>query len=417
MRYVARSEGAPTNRSAKAPNIGEPSQVCDRAAGLSLAFLGPIAANRLRYPRSIDAGLAMVWSIQSPNTAGPKLIDAINGAAEGNAAGGAAFAFVSAMGVKLLAAAPAFAACLETGTFELIVGMDAITDTNAIGELTALTERYSGLSVWCFLHTTAACFHPKTVWFDDASTGTLITGSGNLTIGGLRQNWEAFDIRGLQKAELTALKSEWAAWKAVNANNLLPLDDARVTERASANKVKRSKIVNALKPSINVDEDLGVEELIEEAEAQADLTSVLVAEVPRSGGRWNQVNFNLATYQNFFGVTLGTERHVTFYNVNADGSLGASEDRQAVSVASKNYRFEVGAASGLDYPSEGNPILVFEKVSENVFKYVLLMPESEAHSSMQQFIDANYVRKREKIRALITRAILREIWPLAPFFT
>lgn len=358
----------------------------------------------------------MVWSLQSPDTAGPKLIDAINEAAKGNASGVAAFAFVSAMGVKLLAAAPEFAACLEAGTFEMIVGMDAITDTNAVSELTALMERYSGLSVWCFLHTTAACFHPKTIWFDDDSTGTLITGSGNLTIGGLRQNWEAFDIRDLQNAELAALRTEWTAWKAANVDNLLPLSDTRIAERASANKLKRAKIVNALKPSVDIEEDLGVEELIDEAEAQADQASVLIAEVPKSGGRWKQVNFDLATYQNFFGVTLGTERHVTFYNVREDGTLGASEDRQAVSVASQNYRFEVGAASGLAYPSEGNPLLVFEKVSDNVFKYALLMPKETAHTTLQNFINANYVRKREKIRAIVTRARLREIWPQAPFF-
>ncbi len=32
---------------------------------------------------------------------------------------------------------------------------------------------------------------------------------------------------------------------------------------------------------------------------------VLIAEIPRSGNRWKQANFDIDTFQNFFGATPG----------------------------------------------------------------------------------------------------------------
>jgi hypothetical protein len=67
------------------------------------------------------------------------------------------------------------------------------------------------------------------------------------------------------------------------------------------------------------------------------LHPVLIAEAP-AGKRWKQLGLSLEAYQQFFGVTLGTKKHVHFFNVNPDGTLKPLEKRESVAVKSKNYR-------------------------------------------------------------------------------
>jgi hypothetical protein len=134
----------------------------------------------------------------------------------------------------------------------------------------------------------------------------------------------------------------------------------------------------------------------EEVAQDLSLSPVLIAEVPRSGNRWKQVNFDVQTYQQFFGVTLGSTKVVRFHHVQGDGTLAAGEDRQAVEVKSQNYRFEIGAAHGLRYPTNGHPIVIFEKITDSTFNYVLLMPEQPEHNLIQKYLDENYTSNSRK---------------------
>lgn len=368
----------------------------------------------------------MAWNLQTPGADGPKLLSAVRDLAQGAVSGGGAFAFATAKGINLFFAAPEIAALAHKGEIQLIVGMDAITDTAALKALTILTAKLPGLKVLAFLNDTQSCFHPKTVWFRHPKGGVAITGSGNLTTGGLQSNWEAFEIQSLDDADILNLQDAWSEWLAQHKEYLQPLDADKVVERAAANERASGtlrKIARAAKGSgpaelaeaaAEAEAELG-QELLSEAEVLGAANRVLIAEVPRSGKRWKQVNFDLDTYQNYFGVTLGVEKHITLYAVKEDGTLDAPEDRLAVAVESQNYRFEVGAGANLPYPANGHPILVFERIAADTYNYCLRMPGSNDHTLIQAYLDDNYAQRGvRKRRIVIDRGALDAIWPANP---
>ncbi|MGX1104504.1 phospholipase D family protein [Bradyrhizobium elkanii] len=368
-------------------------------------------------------GDRMSWHLQTPDGGSPNLLANIIAECGAAQKGGAAFAFASAQGVKLLSAEPIFSKFLKAGEFTVIVGLDAITDTRALDELRKLSKSHPNFKPKLFLHSTAgSIFHPKTMWLKTAKGGVIITGSGNLTSGGLKSNWEATAVQIMTAAEMAETEKSWDAWLKTHKKEIVDLDNEKAIEKAKANKVVRSKIKKALKKSDKAEEPTeeeidAVEEVIEDIEEEFALNPVLIAEVPKSGNRWQQINFDLKSYQDYFGVTMAGTRYVRFYEVRPDGSLGSREDRQSVSVVSRNFRFEVGAASGRDYPTEGHPILVFEKTDENTFHYVLLMPGTDEHELIQSYLDDNFMRTTNtKLRVQITAGELKKVWPEAPFF-
>ena len=117
---------------------------------------------------------------------------------------------------------------------------------------------------------------------------------------------------------------------------------------------------------------------------------ILVAEIPKASTRWKQINFDKASFQNYFGATprgtSGTYR-ILLKNVDSAGTLGATEARPSVSVASHNWRFEISAASGLPYPSGTNrPYVVFSEASTRSFLYELLMPGDSRYFEVDSFV-------------------------------
>jgi hypothetical protein len=156
--------------------------------------------------------------------------------------------------------------------------------------------------------------------------------------------------------------------------------------------------------------------VVEEAFQDLKLSPILIAEVPKSKDRWEQVNFDKASFVQFFGVIEGTPRAVKFFNVQDDGSLKAEKERPAVSVKSRNFRFEVGAAKGHAYPKKGLPILIFERIADSTFYYVLLMPGQNPHAIIEKFLTENYLAGHKMRRVQMTSGDLQKIWPEAPFF-
>ena len=70
----------------------------------------------------------MAWLLQTPGGGSPKLLENIIGECGPAVRGGAAFAFASAGGVKLLMAEDPFQKFLTASEFTVVVGLDAITD-------------------------------------------------------------------------------------------------------------------------------------------------------------------------------------------------------------------------------------------------------------------------------------------------
>ena len=359
--------------------------------------------------------------LQDPTDSGTTyLIEALLEACSSAKGGGGGFAFASKGGTSLLLEDPTFAIFLKAGEFDLVVGIDAITNTKVLVHLAEVQGTFPKLKVRAFIHKKpGSLFHPKFCWFTHSIGGIVIAGSGNLTRGGLRGNWEAFTVNKLGKQEIEAVQKYWNAWIAANSDNLKPIDDPEVVERAKKNqaativlkKVLADAGVKAAEVAEDLDEDVGPQ-----PEASSE---VLIAEIPRSDIRWKQANFDLATFTGYFGATPGSHHSVLFYHVGVDGTLPEKpENRPAVTVKSRNFRFELEAASHLPYPAKGRPIGVFVRVAIRTFWYELLMPGDVAHAKVAAFLDKNYPPKVGKVRRVcIPFSEFAKILPKSPLVT
>ena len=125
-----------------------------------------------------------------------------------------------------------------------MVGLDAITDTAAVAALKTAKVMLPNASISLFYHPkrAASCITQRRCFSGSCLGGTCLTGSGNLTLGGLRNNWEAFWKADLSVADAIALEAQWANWLANHKDNLLAVDDPRVTAQAALNAKTKAKI-------------------------------------------------------------------------------------------------------------------------------------------------------------------------------
>lgn len=316
-------------------------------------------------------------------------ISAINGAG--------VFAFATRGGISLLLADDFFVEYIATSTFLLIVGTDEITNTQSIEVLRQYTDQFPNLTVKAFLNNEHnATFHPKYCWFRQKKGGSVIVGSGNLTQQGLRRNWEAFSVLDLDNTEIKQFETQWNHWFVSNQKYIRDLDDPLIIERVKLNvrrfgpnKVLTQAAPEVIPPEAELplsvhDEDFGAWTFGPEA-------TVLIAEIPRGSTRWNQANFDKATFIDFFGATPGDNTmRILFRGINEDGTLHDDEIRQSISVKSHNWRFELDLAKGKAYPDEKRPIGLFVKTSKRNFLYMLKMPEDKYYSKIVDILNANH---------------------------
>jgi HKD family nuclease len=357
-----------------------------------------------------------VLVIQDPtNVHSSHLLDSILEALDGAESVGGAFAYASASGIGLVADDEKFRSVARSHPIDIVVGVDAITTCRALDRLASLIAEYPKVTARAFLNPLPnALFHPKISWFRHPTGGRLIAGSGNLTEGGLLGNWEAYSIESLTMNEMSNVEAVWSNWKASQASVLLPIDNEMVRERARGNHVMAREgdlpTLVAPRPSGSAS---GAATPVPPV---PDVSAVLIAEIPRSGNRWKQANFHKDDYDNFFGAKDG--RVVLFSHVNSDGTIeGFERDRPPVTVRSRNFRFELAAASNLAYPVDGRPIGVFVRVAPRTFRYHLLLPPFDGYDVvqglLQQKVGAEGARMRS-VRMSINE--LRREWPGAPFW-
>ena len=175
--------------------------------------------------------------IQDPNDDDTVyLVEEILQACDGACRGGGAFSFASAAGAKLLLSDESFVRFAAKNAFDLVIGVDAITDTKALDAIDEMAKTTAGLRARVFLHDLkGALFHPKLCWFRNEAGGSLVVGSGNLTVRGLRGNWEAFAAGALDATEADAVESVWTRWTQMNLEALVPLTDTRARAQAKKN--------------------------------------------------------------------------------------------------------------------------------------------------------------------------------------
>lgn len=361
----------------------------------------------------------MEFNIQDPNDAETTyLLEALIGACTDAKKGGGAFAFVSPSGVKLLLSDKTFSKFASKHEFDLIVGLDAVTTVKSLEVLNDSAAHLPGLKVRAFVHKRkGTIFHPKFCWFGEKGGGTLIAGSGNLTRGGLTQNWEAFTVTSLTTSQTKTVENKWKTWTAENAARLRDLNDPVVVAEATANIV----IANAAKA---VAKEQGKAQAAESEEDAAEIAiaepqdEVLIAQIPRASDRWNQANFDKETFETFFGAEPDSQQRIFLYHTELDGSYSdVPESRPSVAVKSHNYRFELAAAAGLEYPAAARPIAVFVRVALRTYRYRLLMPGDPHYLNVAAFLEANCPVKGNRVRRYKTDvATIRAAWPDSPLW-
>ncbi len=320
--------------------------------------------------------MSFTLRFQDPSSNAATFFELLIESAQGKSRGAGVFAFASAHGVRLLLTDSDFKTFLQCSEFDLIVGVDAVTVPETLELLKDAEEEYPSFRAHAFFHQrSGTLFHPKLCWFIDDAVGRLLVGSGNLTRGGLLKNWEAFGDANIRGGEIRDLIRSWSNW--INSNNhlLRAVNDFEVIERAQRN-------VGDFRRRHEEDEVEDADISSEPAEAE-----VLIAEIPRASTRWNQANFDLATFRGFFELEPETFQRVVLLPVSPDGSVGDPEIRQSVSVISQNYRIELGEASGLDYPDEGRPIGVFLRIGTRRFRYRLMMPDQVDYLAVSNLLD------------------------------
>lgn len=368
----------------------------------------------------------MSLHIQDPNNPlSDYMLESLLEAADGADKGGGAFAFASAEGVRLFVEDETFKQLTSAASFDLVVGVDAVTNLKALKALDTARTSSPGLSVKAFLSDKRrTLFHPKFCWFKKGSAGILITGSGNLTGGGLRWNVEAFTKITLTSAELFQVESNWNAFNANNVPRLHDISNALIQEKAAANAIiQKAAITESKKAKINLPVSALTEAEVEVSEEEASATipdladQVLIAEIPKAGSRWNQANFDLNTFTTFFGATPGHHQRIFLYNVSETGELGKPEIRPSVSVVSQNYRFELEAAAGLPYPARGRPIGVFVRVATRTFIYKLLMPNDAGYEVVDSYLASISTALPGRMRReIVSVASLKRKWPKSPLW-
>lgn len=111
---------------------------------------------------------------------------------------------------------------------------------------------------------------------------------------------------------------------------------------------------------------------------------VLVAEVPKAGGRWHQVHMNREVMHRFFRLDPGADVEAAFESVDTKGRYRGTRTRRLVYSASsnKNPKIEFDLPD-VEYPSgEERPILLVLEVDVRRFRYLLLMPGDKGYSEM-----------------------------------
>ncbi|PZR07088.1 MAG: hypothetical protein DI536_28955 [Archangium gephyra] len=346
--------------------------------------------------------------LQDPDDAeSTTTLESILAGCEDATSGGAIFAYASQRGIATLFSDKVFRNFVRRASFDLVVGLDAITTVGSLEQLQEESRRYPKLVARAFLHGRKdGIFHPKFAWFRDADGGQAIVGSGNLTPGGLHGNWEAFSRQKFGLNAAATVETEWAGWKARHQSELRKVSDPEAIARAALNKKNLVVAPDA--------ED----EIFAAPPPPSSDDDVLVAELPKGGRekpRWAQANFNYDTFTSFFHLHPSATRRVVLWHVDSNGKLGQAEIRQSVAVKSQNFRIELEAAHGLAYPDAAPPIVMFRRIGTRRFRYQLLMPDQTDYAKANVILEALWSGSARFMRRVTLSSVrLQNFWPNSP---
>jgi hypothetical protein len=334
---------------------------------------------------------------QNPGATSGYLLERLRELGPDAQSGGAIFAFATADGIRTFLRDDKFHGLLTGGTFDLVVGVDAVTDERAIRELSSVADDYSGLTARVFVHDETVLFHPKLAWFRIEETVTVVIGSGNLTVRGLRENWEAFSVIRLEGEAGSTIEKQLSDWLEQQTDLLLPPDHPSVATQAAKNTGRERDLKHPRRRP-------GSDTVPSDAE-------VLVAEAPLSGGRPSQVNFHKQHYEGFFGAKAGTDRVVVLRSVSSSGNVGLEEVRPSSRRNSRNFSLELSAFDA-PLPEGKRPIGVYLRLAGGMILYQRLAPGDTGYSELDSFLGAKWTGREDMTRQVpASLAEVKKQWP------
>jgi hypothetical protein len=341
------------------------------------------------------------------------------------------FAFATVRGAAAIVGDPAFQEYTDRrGILRLILGLDAITDRVALEFMVEAQRRHPGrLEVKVYKNPRAGLFHPKLLRANrNDDSGLLIVGSGNLTPGGLRSNLEAYSVYRFD-ANDPPDQSEWDRFLAEHAADITDIDDdalergQRNGERVAASRgaaragrarprgrVRAEEAEEAVAAA--TEESALPEEVAPEATGD---DRMLVAEVPKAGGRWQQVHFNEDVTRLYFRASPHSSDRVVLYRLEPGGGLVREAARPVIlSGTNLNHRIEFGSHRGVAYPDSGRPLLVLREIGLRTHTYAMLMPGEPGHAEMERFLSSHPSVGRGMRRVISNRSEVSRFWPGLP---
>lgn len=295
-------------------------------------------------------------------------------------------------------------------------------------------------------------FHPKIYLFENTDIFTLIVGSNNLTEMGLVKNVEcSLLVKDIKSNPVH--KEFYEYWKGIldgTEASLYPVTkklindlvadgvvtseyerkrrydegkDAPVSSRSHPKlKFKLGPVQNLpkgfepKKRKVNLQKTVksGSKKKTEKIAVPIE-DEVLIAEIG-GGPRWKQVNFPVQIFEDFFGAQRGDNSYtIELKNIRKDGQLGNPEQRRAVTVRSRNYRFEISCPETAGaYPGDDKrPIGVFVRTEPGKFLYRVLLAKRPGYKNIRSFLlrESQVRREGELRRAVVNVEAIHALYP------
>jgi hypothetical protein len=346
---------------------------------------------------NVDLGL------QDPGAASGYLLEEIVAASESASRGGGIFAFATARGIRTVLEDQALSRLLSKGAFDLVVGVDSVTDIPALDTLLAASKRHHGLRARALVHTEQVLFHPKLSWFVGPSGITVLVGSGNLTARGLKENWEAFAKVQAVGTHASRLEAQIVAWLTRHDHLLLSPEDPDARAEAQRNTGNERSLKHP--------------KAVATKQAPPTTAEVLVAEAPKSGTRPSQVNFHLEFYEGFFRAKPGTGRRILLHAVMSHRAVAEGESRPSSSRKSKNYSLELNAFKTPASSRAGSPIGLYLRLPQGTFLYQRVGPGEAGYAQLASFLSNRWSgpsrQKRQVVAGLLD---VQKAWPGSPLW-
>lgn len=297
-------------------------------------------------------------------------------------------------------------------------------------------------------------FHPKLYVVEGPQRARAIIGSGNLTAGGLRTNYELsirLDLNLREQADNDVLEGlrAWfdARWGQSGATVRLTkasikalIDDPHVTVAPEKWELphysfgpggpcgkKQKFLFQAVKGLVTPDKQAKsdsadqVDSTFPEERLGApflgDGSLVLVAGLPND--RPGQAGFNRRIAEEFFGVSKNRDP-ITAQAVGRDGTVRPPEISRLVFPmgSNRNHRFEMRDPEGRPRPSGSFPILLVHRCGPGLFRYFYVFSTDTGYRALDRERarreGVGSSRKPETKRVYLTLGELRRCWPGCP---